>query len=1391
MKKLIVSLMMLLSLVTLLSAKSYVMDLDTNENKIEVLANNYSKLELDFSIANIKGFDVQTRKGQFTKLLLKNGYPNGKLGEPELPAIKKLVEIPFGAEISIRTVDYQITEYDLKDFGIDNKIMPAQPSLPKNIDPATVEFEYKEDIYSQDKFVGPDLANAKILGKLRGMRLARIIISPIRYNPVNNKIKVYNNIEVEISFSGSDVYETEYVKAATKSIYFQTIYKKIINNRTKDSYDDYPDLTKYPTKYVIVSDPMFESQLQPFVEWKQKKGFHVIEAYTDEIGSSYNDIQTYLHDLYNSGTPEDPAPTFVLFVGDTGEIPAETGSYTSKATDLYYCSVDGDMFPEMYYGRFSATNADELQPQIDKTLYYEKYEFADPTYLDDVTLIAGADYSHNPTHGQPTVLYGTENYFNTAHGFDTIHLYLDSYGGCYDTVDEGVGYINYTAHGSQTSWADPSFGQSDINSLTNSGQYPLAIGNCCLTSDFGYGECFAETWLRAEDKGAVGYIGSAPSSYWHEDVYWSTGAFDHVGDGVTPSFDESTWGAYDGPFVTDYVTNDATKFLGNLAVTEAAALGYDQHSSPEYYWEAYNLMGDPALVTYLTQGDINNVNHMDVLYIGTDFYEVSAEPGSYVAISFDGELKGTALVDESGTVEVPIEPIQDAGFADVVVTRPQYQPYIEQVEVIPMDGPYVTVDNIYIDAGGDEVIEYGETVSLGVDLKNVGNETATGLTMEISIDDEYITITDDTENIGSVDPEQIVNFADAFEFTVANDVPNNYSFIFTVSITGNEDTWEGSETFAAFAPIITIDGIAIDDGDNGQLDAGDVADIMVTLMNEGGAKAEDVMGTLACDDEYLTINDDNDELDMIESGANGTLTFNIEVDEQTEIGHVLDFVLSLTAANEYSTEGNFSLNVGLIIEDFESGDFSEFPWEFDGQQNWMISPDSYEDEYAAQSGGIGDNQFTELFITMNVMTEDDISFFKKVSSESNYDYLRFYIDDEMQNEWSGEIAWSEESYGVTTGIHTFRWIYEKDGSVDGGSDCGWIDNIIFPPAEIPEVANFEFSNDAFEVDLELNSTTTENLEITNTGDMAANYNIGLVNTDEKQRTKNLTGSSVECSTDEFWPGETVTWTFTVSCVIDDNEWIKDVWIEFPSGVNVLSSTDLEDDIPTDGATGDGATVHWGGSGYMTDGEQATAEVEVSISAGYLGDMVLPWIIHGDEWGSPPHEITGEIELTSIGEPITWLSVSPTSGTFEGNSTETIELSFDTADLEDNTTYICQLRVVDSREETLIPVTLNVGEVSSPGMLPAVTELKGNYPNPFNPETTIHYSLKEASPVSIKIYNIKGQCVRTLINAFEEAGYHTAIWQGKDDNNKSVTSGVYFYRLKSNGYTSTKKMLLLK
>jgi hypothetical protein len=96
-----------------------------------------------------------------------------------------------------------------------------------------------------------------------------------------------------------------------------------------------------------------------------------------------------------------------------------------------------------------------------------------------------------------------------------------------------------------------------------------------------------------------------------------------------------------------------------------------------------------------------------------------------------------------------------------------------------------------------------------------------------------------------------------------------------------------------------------------------------------------------------------------------------------------------------------------------------------------------------------------------------------------------------------------------------------------------------------------------------------------------------------------------------------------------------------------------------------------------------------------------------------------------------------------------------------------------------------------GIIPREFDLYQNYPNPFNPNTTIRYALKQSTRVTLTVYNLLGQEVRTLVNARQEAGYKTVIWDGLNNQGRKVASGIYLYRLEAGDFVKTRKMVLMK
>ena len=657
-----------------------------NTSRAEITMSDFTTLRAVFSIGSIESMEVSTEKGVFSEIAIEGAYAAGEIGSPELPAIHQLLAVPFGATPQVSVLNFTAKDYNLSDFGI-NTILPHQPSVRKDQKPEEIEFVYNSEAYQTRGLASAPEATIEVQGVMRGIRIGSLVINPVSYNPVSNTLRVFNNIEVEISFEGADRAETERMLVNTYSPYFDIVYKQMFNYREiLDVYTDHPDLMAYPVHMIVVTPENYVSTLQPWLNWKIQKGFDVNVVTTAQAGSTYTAIRSYVQNLYNTGVSQGATPTFLILVGDVAQVPNTTGSSTQKVTDLYYGSVDSDYFPDMFYSRISAENTSQLTAILNKILEYEQYTMPDPSYLNNATFVAGWDSYWTSMVGAPTVNYATANYYNTAHGFTNVYTHVNQsqYSGCYNSLNTGIGFVNYTAHGDNQEWYQPHFGNSNVNALTNTDKYFLAMGNCCLSGNFGYGQpCFGEAMIRAENKAAYSYIGSCPNTYWYEDYYFAVGATHTVGS--TPNINNTATGVYDGIWMDDtYNTISSMTFLGNIAVCYAYAGSYSNSASSgcstTYYWQAYHVLGDGSIMPYRIQPTANTVSHTATFPANTTVYSVSAEAGSYVGISQENVLLGAALVPASGVVDVPVTPVT-AGEVRIVVTKPQRQPYVVDIPV--------------------------------------------------------------------------------------------------------------------------------------------------------------------------------------------------------------------------------------------------------------------------------------------------------------------------------------------------------------------------------------------------------------------------------------------------------------------------------------------------------------------------------------------------------------------------------------------------------------------------------------------------------------------------------------------------------------------------------------
>lgn len=908
-----------------LSARDIIIS-EGGSTTLQVSVNTYEQLRFSTSLEKISAYKINTDAGMFVELVVP-GYSNTYVpGSPKLPVSRKLIEFPVGASAEVNILSFRVEEFDLADLGFEFQLMPAQPPAPK--DGSYVAFEYDAEAYARNAFTANELVSVEVLGTMRGIRIARVDISPIQYNPVSGKLRVYSEIEAEVLFNGADVLATLAEKQKNDAPYFRSVGANLINYKSETSANR-DTVTKYPVKYVIVSDPMFETQLQPFIQWKTKKGFTVIEAYTDDpaVGNTTNSIKTYLQGLYDAGTSSDPAPSFVLFVGDVGQIPAWSGNSGWHVTDLLYVEFTGDYFPEIYFGRWSATNIAELQPQIDKTLQYEQYTMPDPSYLDEVVLVAGMDATFGNDWANGQINYGTENYFNIAHGL-TAHTYLYPNSGSHSAdiiqnVSDGVSFGNYTAHCSANGWADPSFVISDIAGLQNQDKYCVLIGNCCSSSEFN-NYCFAEAILRAENKGAVGYIGGTNSTYWDPDYYFGVGVGTISED--PPSYEETGLGNYDRsfhdhgePWEDWYTTTYQIIFAGNLAVTQGSP------GSAEYYWEIYCVMGDPSLECYFGVPDPPNVTYDPLMPLGTTAFTVNTDPYAYVGISKDGVLHGSALADANGIAVVTLDPIQTPGTADVVVTKQNTQPYIGTVVVDIPSGPYLVLsDHTIVDATGNNngLADYGESILLDVQLENLGAADANNVEATLTSGDAYVSITDNFALWGTIAAGDTSTINSAYSFDVHALVPDQHISAFDLEITGSgKDTWNASFNVVLNAPVLKSGEVSVDDSQagnsNGRLDPGETAEIVVPLMNHGHCDASNTISGLTTNNNHVVINSGSFNVGSLPTSDTVNCVFSITVDDDITAGTSVQFEYTADA-DGYTDTLEFFLIAGqtpvLIVD---------------------------------------------------------------------------------------------------------------------------------------------------------------------------------------------------------------------------------------------------------------------------------------------------------------------------------------------------------------------------------------------------------------------------------------------------------------------------------------------
>jgi len=589
--------------------------------------------------------------------------------------------------------------------------------------------------------------------------------------------------------------------------------------------------------------------------------------------------------------------------------------------------------------------------------------------------------------------------------------------------------------------------------MINAGKYGVMVGNCCVTNAFGTGVCFGESIIRKANAGGVAYIGGTNNTYWDEDYWWAVGA-KGTANGTAPAYDATKLGAYDAMFhthseaQTDWAqtTGDAI-LMGNLAVAQGAS------SRTNYYWEIYSIMGDPSLMPYFKVPSVNTATFPTTILIGATSINITAAPYSRVGLTMNGVNYGTGIVPAGGSLTLSITPFSATGTATLVITAQNKITRIESITIAPNSGPYMNVTASNYNDSNNNQPEYNETGRFSPVFQNVGSVAATNVSAALTCSTPGITITDGAHSISSLAAGASSTATNAYSFTIANNIANGTVAQFTITSTMSGQTpWVYNFSLTINAPALAFGNITIQDpsgNNNGRLDPGETVTLVMPLNNTGLASSPSGSATLSCSTPGITVNTGTASFAAISASGTASLSFSITAASSMTIGTVASLVFNATASS-YTANKTENTAVGLILEDFETGNFSSYPWILGGTLPWTVAnTGAHAGTYTAKSGAITHSQTSTMETTRILSTSGNLSFWYKVSSESGFDYLKFYVDGVMQNQWSGEVAWTQATYTLSAGTRVLKWEYMKDSSVDSGSNCAWVDDIIFPASTAP------------------------------------------------------------------------------------------------------------------------------------------------------------------------------------------------------------------------------------------------------------------------------------------------------------------------------------------------------
>ncbi|MCD4820412.1 MAG: hypothetical protein K8S23_17165 [Candidatus Cloacimonetes bacterium] len=449
----------------------------------------------------------------------------------------------------------------------------------------------------------------------------------------------------------------------------------------------------------------------------------------------------------------------------------------------------------------------------------------------------------------------------------------------------------------------------------------------------------------------------------------------------------------------------------------------------------------------------------------------------------------------------------------------------------PHTEPFVTLGAVTInDTGGNGNADYGETVNLDVNLNNMGLADATGVSAVLSSVNSYVTITQNSSNYSDILGGSAETNITDFTFDVDSNCPDGTYTTFELNVTSNEDSWTLFFQILLNAPVLQIQEAIVDDGDNNILDPNETAEILVTILNSGGAAVSNIQTVLSSIDTYLTINDDTDNLLYLASGANSNINFNVTSSASTPIGHMFICTVDFSADLGYITAEGFVLASAIFKDNFESDTGWTLSGEFQRGNPGGLGGSSHgnHDPSSAFSGTkvlgtdltglgstngdyeatIGDRAYQAISPAFDCTNYSNVSleFQRWLNVERNlYDHA--YIDVYNGSSWNN--VWQNSSITIEENSWTLQTIdisAYADGNNNvkirfclGSTDTGWeysgwnIDDIVISGDSKPIIS---VNPNSFDHSVSIDGSSNDNLIIANLGGSILDYTARVAYLDE-------------------------------------------------------------------------------------------------------------------------------------------------------------------------------------------------------------------------------------------------------------------------------------------------------